>query len=449
MLGVIFVAFKLSLSQSMLLIQGLGALTGGFILLRRPMLGLLLLVASISLFPIGVSTGTLTQLNLTVLLIPALSGLWLFSMVAGDHRGRLNVPPSVLAALGLAVAALFAFILGQLPWYPLTPAPITAQLGGLAVFVLSAAVFILVANQVQESLWLERLTWLCMGLTTLQIIVNLMPNRIPLKPYFNPLNSSLLLTWVIAISFSQALFNKRLAWYWRGLLVVAVAVSFFLTFVRLRSWASGWMPGMVAIMVIVFSWRPRTGLILGLLGAIFGVLYIENIFGVVILQDNLYSVDTRLAAWSILLELVEVNPLLGLGPANYYWYTPLFSILGFNVQFNSHNQYIDIIAQAGLIGMAFFTWWAVDLAKVGWQLRNKVKPGFEQAYVFAAIGGLAGTVFAGMLGDWVLPFVYNVGLDGFRGSSVAWIFLGGMIALDRIVRRRDAEAAQEGAASSE
>ena len=39
---------------------------------------------------------------------------------------------------------------------------------------------------------------------------------------------------------------------------------------------------------------------------------------------------------------------------------------------------------------------------------------------------------AGMLGDWVIPFVYNVGLKGFRASVLGWIFLGGLVALQHI-----------------
>ena len=34
-----------------------------------------------------------------------------------------------------------------------------------------------------------------------------------------------------------------------------------------------------------------------------------------------------------------------------------------------------------------------------------------------------------MFGDWFMPFVYNVGMDGFRSASLAWFFLGGMVYL--------------------
>jgi O-antigen ligase len=198
------------------------------------------------------------------------------------------------------------------------------------------------------------------------------------------------------------------------------------------------MPSLIAMAVIIFAWRPRLGVLFGVIGGGAALFFIQDIIGQVVVQDNFYSVSTRLAAWGVLADLVYVNPLLGLGPANYYWYTPLYSILGYYVQFNSHNQYIDIIAQTGLLGMACFLIWAVAVAKVGWRLRSRVAAGFEQAYVYGALGGLAGMLFAGMLGDWLLPFVYNVGIRGFSTSMMGWFFLGGLVALDQIYRQEAA-----------
>ena len=58
--------------------------------------------------------------------------------------------------------------------------------------------------------------------------------------------------------------------------------------------------------------------------------------------------------------------------------------------------------------------------------------GFAPAYLYGAVGGLAGTVALGMFGDWVLHFVYNIGLNGFRSSILAWLFLGGLVTLEHI-----------------
>jgi O-antigen ligase len=149
--------------------------------------------------------------------------------------------------------------------------------------------------------------------------------------------------------------------------------------------------------------------------------------------DNEYSLVTRLEAWHVLAEIVSISPLLGIGFANYYWYTPLFPVMGFSVKFNSHNTYLDIVAQTGLLGLCCFFWFCLALAVVGWRLRTRVPSGFARAYVYSALGGLGGTLVAGMLGDWVLPFVYNIGFNGFRTSVLAWIFLGGLVALQQHV----------------
>ena len=132
-------------------------------------------------------------------------------------------------------------------------------------------------------------------------------------------------------------------------------------------------------------------------------------------------------------EIIKVNPVLGLGPGNYYNYTLLFPILGWYVEFNSHNNYVDIVAQTGILGLICFIWFMVVTWRLGWRLRNEVpKDGFTQAFIYGTLGGLAGSIAAGMLGDWVLPFVYNIGIYGMRSSIYAWFFLGGLVAIDQM-----------------
>jgi O-antigen ligase len=157
--------------------------------------------------------------------------------------------------------------------------------------------------------------------------------------------------------------------------------------------------------------------------------------------DNEYSLMTRVEAWRIMGEIVSINPLLGLGFANYSWYTPLFPILGYAVQFNSHNNFVDILAQTGVIGLLCFLWFAGAVGWIAWRLRTRVPDGFQRAYVIGALGGLAGTMAAAMLGDWVLPYVYNIGFAGFRYSVLAWVFLGGLLVIEQNNR---AEVVEEG-----
>jgi hypothetical protein len=170
----------------------------------------------------------------------------------------------------------------------------------------------------------------------------------------------------------------------------------------------------------------------------------ELLSRVLFVGDNSYSLATRQEAWIIVLQLTQVSPLFGLGPANYYFYTPLNPIRGYFVRFNSHSQYVDLVAQTGLLGLACFFWLFGTIAWVGWRLRKLAPEGFARAYVYGALGGLAGMLVAAALGDWVLPFTYNVGLTGFRASMLGWVFLGGLIALEQMLRYSDDNSAQGG-----
>jgi O-antigen ligase len=147
-----------------------------------------------------------------------------------------------------------------------------------------------------------------------------------------------------------------------------------------------------------------------------------------------YSWGTRVDAWRIILEISRVSPLLGMGFANYYWYTPLFPIRGWRVSFNSHSQFVDLIAQTGYLGLLSFFWLFFELGRLSWTVARKLPDGFARGYAYGVLAGIVATQVAAFLGDWVLPFVYNVGLTGFRSGILPWIFIGGVIALEQMLR---------------
>ena len=84
-----------------------------------------------------------------------------------------------------------------------------------------------------------------------------------------------------------------------------------------------------------------------------------------------------------------------------------------------------------------------EIGKLCLRLRTRVPEGFPKAFVYAAFGGLVGTLLAGMLADWLLPFVYNITLDGMRSSIMAWLFMGGVVSLEGMLdlqEQNDVEA---------
>jgi len=424
-----------------LLVLGLLAapiLVGGIVaLIIWPTVGLPLAVITSLLVPISLGTGTQTGINASVLLACGLLGLWAFDVMVLRRPVRLIESPTVRPLLAMMVVSIVAFGFGQMNWLPARHASLSAQLGGLAVFLLSPAVFLLAASRIASPRSLQWALGLFCLLGGVFAFAMLFPTLRPLAlaSFARAVMDAMFWTWLATLAVSQSWLNRKLPMIARlGLAGVAIAAFYFTVVVR-QSWTSGWLPALVSIAVIVAVTRPKW-FVVGLLALmLLLVIRPEMLHGVLLGGDNEYSLQTRIEAWRILFDIIRLNPLLGIGPSNYYSYTALFSILGYSVNFNSHNNYIDIVAQIGLVGLGCFGWFAWELGRTIWRSLRRLPEGFERAYMTGALGGLVGMLVAGMLGDWFLPFVYNVGLEGFRASGLAWMFLGAAVALEHTSRQ--------------
>lgn len=404
------------------------------VFLQWPQIGIIGLVTASIIKTISFGTGSQTPLDASVILLIMLIGLWLFDMVI-RKRSILLIKSRVIAPLIVfSVVVLLSFGFGQLPWFAFSGGtPLRAQFGGIAIFILSFGALLLVGHQIKELHWLEWLTWIFLILSGIVVVGQLVPEigRINSRLINSGINNgSLFWTWLAAIAFSQALLNRNLKLPWR----IAIATLFLAQFTYYltinHDWLSGWIPPLTAILTIVWLSMPRlrVPIVIIVVAAVF--FFSSNILGFIMTGDNTYSLSTRFAAWKIVLDIAKVNPIFGLGPANYYRITSIYPIMGYYVMFNSHNNYVDVFAQTGLLGITCFVWFAVEMGKLGLKLRDQFKNSFANAYVYGVLGGLVGSLVAGVFGDWVLPFVYNVGFQGFHASVLGWMFMGGLLALE-------------------
>jgi hypothetical protein len=97
---------------------------------------------------------------------------------------------------------------------------------------------------------------------------------------------------------------------------------------------------------------------------------------------------------------------------------------------------VDIIAQSGILGLLSFLWIFFSVGKLSWELRETAPEGFPRAYTYGILGGVTGSLVAASLADWVLPFAYNVGLNGFRSSVLPWVFMGGLVCIEQLVKNQ-------------
>jgi O-antigen ligase len=410
------------------------ALVGLISLIRWPDIGILLIAVSGLLVPFSIGTGTQSSINLPIILVVMLTGLWIFQMIVMRDSGIAHLSRPFWPAIAIILSTLVSFGFGQFHWYPVPAASTSAQIGGVMIFALSAAAFLLVAYHLQSPSSLRWMVWIFLAISGFYMVGRVISpvGQLVLPFYQRPVADSMFWTWFGVLGYSQVAFNHKLKSGWRIALGLALAFGFYIAFFVQRTWTSGWMPMLAAIGLCTLIARPKYSIVFGFLMVVFIVINRSQVEGMVMVGDNPYSLMTRLEAWRILSQIILVNPIFGLGPANYYWYTALYPILGYFVPFNSHNNYIDILSQTGLIGLGAFLWFCWETGRVIWNLRAIAPEGFERAFIYGCFGGLGGMMVSGMLGDWFFPFVYNVGLEGFRASVLAWLFLGGAVALERM-----------------
>ena len=442
-LATLLLAFLFGRQPSWSYVYLLVGLIAAWLILTRPELGLIGLLVAALVIPISIGTGTQSQLNLAFIGVPILGGLWLLEMVR--NRSIQMAPSSTtLPLVGFVATATISFIVGYLPWNVFAQlAPIRAQLGAWGIIAFSAGAFWLAANRIRSTLWLKRLVWIFLILGSIYIVNRLFdnPGGIVARYFGFGAVGSLFWIWLVVLAAGQALFNHDLKARWRVALGLLVLLTFRIALSRESlAWSSGWVPPLIGLCLLVWLRWPRGALLLGVAGALLLLLNVPTLQRFLV-NPNQYSILTRSAAFSIVLEIVKANPLLGVGPANYYYYTPLYPILGYYLRFNSHNNYVDILAQTGLVGTFFFAWFALATGRAGWRLRRQFQDGFARGYIASCLGGLAACLVASAMGDWLLPFVYNLGINGFRASILGWLFLGGLVALEQIHKAQPEAAA--------
>jgi hypothetical protein len=451
-LGVLTASGLVGLRPSLpILILVVGA-CGLALLLQRPGLALFVMAALSFTLPLEIGTGSEVSLTPPVFLITLAAGVWLLN---GLRERRLRLPASrtILPLLLFVGSGLLSLGAGIIYWDPFVPRAgglLLVQLAQWAIFALSAAVFLLAGDLGQDTHWLQIATWTFLILAGVVVLENYVPWLHRALGWYNPwrAKSGMLFAWLGALGTGQLVFNRRLSPLVRLFLLLLLLGTGYVAWFQEREWVSAWGPFSAATLMVIWLrvWRHSRTLAVVAAGVLIGLAVL--LFPIVFVhaggeQELEVSWGGRLALYQAVLDLVEPHPVLGLGPAAYrhYAYTrPLSMGAGraFYVRpwVSSHNNYIDIYAQMGLVGLGLFLWFLVELGVLGWRLAPRFSQGdFADGYVQGALAGLTGSVVAMLLVDWFLPYVYNVGFPGFRTSALAWMFLGGLLALEQITAR--------------
>lgn len=426
----------------LVLIVVVGAGLTFFAFFSRRLEVLILLAVPVSfLVPIEIGTGTNVSLNATFVLSVAFIALWISRLVLLDKKvtlipSRVNQP-----AILFIITTTLSLIIGNLNWFTRVQAKasLPAQLGGWALYIISVALFLVFSNQLTSIGWLKKITYLFIFITALPFIALLIPvvQDYVGRVYVLVSLTSLTRLWLTALAFGQLLWGQKKSLSEKTGLALCSFVPFIQSWLYDREFLSGWLPALIVIFILIWLRSWKWGIAVTLMASVVIAANFQSLNTSVMTTTQVYSTESRMATWPVMFALIKTSPILGLGLANYPYYTHLFPIYGYYIRFNSHNNYLDILAQIGLLGLLAFAWLMVTVWRVGWSLRNQSNDPFIQGYVYATIAGFVGTLAAGFMADWFLPFLYNVGFPGFRASFFAWLFLGGLVGLEHIINKRE------------
>jgi hypothetical protein len=397
------------------------------LILTRLEYGVLLLPPVAVLVPFSIGTGTESVIPAALILAALLFVLWLARAITrGD--ATIVAPSVALPLVGFMITAVLATVYSDVDRHPLVWVPPTwtrIQVGGVSLFVLSGAVWLVTSNTLRELRWIKWLVWPFIAIGGLAILGYFARGGEDL-PTANL--GGLFSLWVMALAFGQVLFNDRLSRTAR-IAIALVALAWLARRLTESAWISGWLPAAVALLVISLTHSRRTFGLMLLVAAIVGALNFDAFYQSEVHGDDAEGNFLRLELWEQNLDVTRDHLLLGTGAVGY---APYYLAFFPGRALSTHSNLLDIFAETGLIGSAFFVWFIVAAFRGALRARRRWPTGFEAGFVNAVLGGLVGMVVAMAFGDWVIPFVYNQTISGFRYTVHSWLFLGALAAMLRI-----------------
>jgi O-antigen ligase len=194
-------------------------------------------------------------------------------------------------------------------------------------------------------------------------------------------------------------------------------------------WLSGWFPAVLALLVIALAHSRRLFFLVLLGGVVVGMLNFDAFFDTQVNGDDAEGNFLRLELWEQSLEVMQDHLVLGTGAVGY---APYYLAFFPDRSLSTHSNLLDIFSETGVVGSLLFVWFIVATFRGALRARRRWPTGFGAGFVNGALGALVGMVVAMALGDWVIPFVYNQTIAGFRYTVHNWIFLGALAAMLRV-----------------
>ncbi len=396
---------------------------------------LIFITAAYTNFAVG--TGTQSSVVDSLILSILFVGMWVLHEVITKHGLHLHPFPINVPIIGFMLTVPISMVWGYIfrdPSVVWWDTFIYVQLATATVMIMLPSLMLLIGNRVNDL----RIIKFVVGLMLAAAVLGLAYDEGWLN--FRVQTGGLFTMWVVALTVGLAAFNKRIPVIGRILLLVTAGAWIYYRFGKNISWLAGWLPPFVALGVIAYLRDKRLVLIMVIVGVVLigtNLDYYQHAFS----AENAQSGGTRLFAWSTNLGLAARHFLFGMGPGGYapylVTYYPSWALA-------SHSNYIDILEETGIVGLIFFVWFFVGMAVIGYNLmkRTRGRGDFIEAMSVVVLAGIVGCMISMVMGDWLVPFPYTQGINGYDYIAYSWIFMGFALVLDRLTRKQEIQGVE-------
>ncbi|MEN6371577.1 MAG: O-antigen ligase family protein [Armatimonadota bacterium] len=336
-------------------------------------------------------------------------------------KSRLNLPAAVF--LGVAVASMISSYFIWDDGVHRYDKQLLYQVSEIGIWALCVAAFFLAASSMKDKRWIGALYWpvAIIGIyaTFFQVTGLEWPWSIT--------RSTFITAFAAILTTARVLFGKESA---GGKIGLAVLLGIFLlgSFWS-RSWVSGWLTASLGITMVVLFYSRK-------MFAVTAVILLLAIAVQPAAMNTVYSESRsegdmdRFDLWADAAKMASsVNPILGIGPADYFAYSKKYGSVwyGNTTYTTAHSDYAQMIAELGLFGIAAFIWLVVAGIRTGIDTVRKGPKELKWLTV-SATAIFAAIAITSLVGDYLLPSRVNGGIWSFSSSVFPWLLLGAAVA---------------------
>ncbi|MEP7290619.1 MAG: O-antigen ligase family protein [Chloroflexota bacterium] len=181
---------------------------------------------------------------------------------------------------------------------------------------------------------------------------------------------------------------------WLGFAAALLAILFALP----RRWSYGAAAMAVVVALIVFLWINGllpASVVSRIESATDELVAFNDARGIDINPDNFANVE-RLAHWQAAFNMAQSNPWLGVGFGNYEIAYSQYNLINWKMALgHAHNYYLNVFAEAGIIGLISYVALWLTIMALTWRARRHPDP-------------LARLIAVGLLGTWTYLAVHSL-----------------------------------------